>query len=224
MYAPAAFTPHHAVSVAFAAARSFGLVVACDRGRPVASLLPFRLAESEKALRATFHVAKANPLAALAARGGDWLIAVTGADAYVSPDWYASGDQVPTWLYETVQLGGPVHVVPGEHTRDHLDQLAAAFEAWHAPKAPWDVSKIAPARRDALMQAIVGIEMTVETVAGGFKLNQHKSDADQVAVVRALARQADPAARTIAARMAAQRPHLAYEPPAPLQYQPLASE
>jgi transcriptional regulator len=213
MYARPASQPHHAVSLAFAAARGFGLIVACDRGRPVASLLPFHLAEADgKALRATFHVAKGNPLADLAARGGTWLIVVAGADAYVSPDWYASRDQVPTWLYETVQLSGPVHLVPAEHVANHLDRLAAAFEAWQAPKIPWTAEKVTPARRDALMQAIVGIEMTVESVTGSFKLNQQKSDADHAAVVRALARQADPASRAISARMAAQRPHLPYDP------------
>jgi transcriptional regulator len=63
-----------------------------------------------------------------------------------------------------------------------------------------------PARREAMMQAIVGIEMTVETVQGSRKLNQHKSDADHAAVARALAAGNDPGARTIAARMAEQRP------------------
>src|SRR5438270_6173469 len=101
MYTRPDSTPHHAVSLAFAAARGFGLVMACDRGRPVASLLPFYLVETErKVLRAIFHVAKGNPLTDLAARGGEWLIAINGDDAYVSPDWYASREQVPTWLYE----------------------------------------------------------------------------------------------------------------------------
>ena len=35
-----------------------------------------------------------------------WLMAVNGADAYVSPDWYVSPDQVPTWLYQAVHLTG----------------------------------------------------------------------------------------------------------------------
>jgi predicted FMN-binding regulatory protein PaiB len=33
-----------------------------------------------------------------------WLLAVNAADAYVSADWYASPDQVPTWLYQAVHL------------------------------------------------------------------------------------------------------------------------
>ena len=44
MYTPPAFNPHRAVSLAFAAARGFGLVVACDSGRPLAERMrPTRL-------------------------------------------------------------------------------------------------------------------------------------------------------------------------------------
>src|SRR5437868_2268015 len=105
MYAQPAFKVHPAAALAFAAARGFGLVVTCEGGRPVASLLPFRLVETDGEVpRLQFHVARGNPLAALAEKAGTWLVAVHGADAYVSPDWYASAEQVPTWLYETVQL------------------------------------------------------------------------------------------------------------------------
>jgi transcriptional regulator len=209
MYANPAFKVHPAVALAFAKARSFGLVVACEAGRPVASLLPFRLLERDGAVpRLQFHVARVNPLAKLAEKSGTWLVAVQGADAYVSPDWYASGDQVPTWLYEAVHLSGPVHVVPAAHTADHVAALSAQFEQWLTPKPPWNMGRLPPARRDMLLKAIVAIEMTVETVEASFKLNQHKADADQAAVAAALAQQADQGAQAIAARMIALRPGL----------------
>ena len=212
MDVPSAFKVHPAAALAFAATRGFGQVIACEGGRPVASLLPFLLTEADgEAPRVHFHVARGNPLAVLAEKGGTWLIVVSGRDAYVSPDWYVSADQVPTWLYEAVQLAGPVRAVPAEHTADHLDRLAATFEAWAAPKPPWTAERVSRARRDMLMKAIVAIEMTVKTVEGSFKLNQIKSDADNISVVRALKAQPDPAGREIAARMVALRPHLAYE-------------
>jgi transcriptional regulator len=221
MTTPAAFKVHPALALAFAAARGFGVVVACDGGRAVAATLPFLLIEADgKSPRVAFHVARANPLAALAAKGATWLLAVPGADAYVSADWYASRDQVPTWLYETVQLSGPVHVVPAADAAAHLDALTARFELALAPKpacssgrlAPaWSSERLAPQRMEKLTQAIVAIEMLVETVAGKFKLNQHKGDADHVAVANALGRQDDLGAHAIAARMVALRPHLLYE-------------
>lgn len=214
MYAPPAFKPHPAVALAFAQARGFGLVVTCDAGRPVASPLPFDLIEADgKVPRAVFHVARGNPLAALAVKGGNWLLAVQGHDTYVSPDWYASAGQVPTWLYESVQLGGPVRVVPAGHAGPHLDRLSARFEAWLAPKRPWTIDQVSPTRVEMLTNAIAVIEMVVETVEGSFKLNQHKTDADNVAVAGALSRQADPAARAIAGRMVALRPQLSYQEP-----------
>ena len=216
MYVHPAFKVHPAASLAFAAARGFGLVIASDGGRPVASPLPFRLIEQDgKMPKLEFHVARANPLGQVAEKGGTWLVSVQGHDAYVSPDWYASAEQVPTWLYETVQLSGPVRVIPSDHTRQHTEALSAKFESWLAPKAPWLLDKVPDRRREMLLSAIVAVEMTVETVEGAFKLNQHKQDEDHVAIATALSQQADPSSRAIAERMIALRPQLNYDQHAP---------
>lgn len=207
MYAPPKFQPDRTTALAFADARGFGTVCAFDGGKPVASALPFRLDyASDGTPRAAFHVARGNALAALADGKSNWLIAVNGADAYVSPDWYASSDQVPTWLYQAVHLTGPVRTMSEAELTLHLDALAAKFESWLAPKPPWLTSKVSSGRRTALMQAIVGLVMAVDDVEGSFKLNQHKSDADHAAVTAALARQSDPAAQALARTMQEMRP------------------
>src|ERR1700737_1671626 len=210
MYIQPAFRIDQAASLAFAAARGFGLVSACAEGRMPASPLPFYIDQAAGGRWLAFHVARGNRLADLAANGGRWLVAVWGADAYVSPRWYASPDQVPTWLYESAQLAGPVRVMSAAEQRDHLDRLSAAFEARQAPAPPWTADLVTPGRREALMRAIVAIEMTVESVDGSFKLNQHKSDADHTAVAAALAGQDAAGARAIATHMMALRPHLDY--------------
>ncbi|MEA2884051.1 MAG: transcriptional regulator [Bradyrhizobium sp.] len=205
------FQPHRAASLAFAAARGFGTVCAHDGTRPVASALPFCLEyRSDGTPVAAFHVARGNPLAALANGKSPWLIAANGADAYVSPHWYASPDQVPTWLYETVHLSGPVRAMCGNELADHLDALSGKFESWLAPKPPWTTASMAAGRREAMMKAITGMVMTVEDIEGSFKLNQHKSDVDHVAVASGLSRQAGADAQAIAERMVALRPQLDY--------------
>lgn len=210
MYVPPLFKIDRTACLAFAAARGFGTVIGFDGARPQASALPFAIAYgADGTPRAQFHVARGNPLAALASKGGEWLIAVNGADAYVSPNWYVSPDQVPTWLYESVQLTGRVRTVPVGELRFHLDTLTAHFEGGETD--PWTLDQVTAARREMLMQAIVGIEMEIETVEGSAKLNQTKSDADFAAVAVQLRASADPAAQQIAARMVALRPHLSYE-------------
>jgi negative transcriptional regulator len=62
----------------------------------------------------------------------------------------------------------------------------------------------------AMQNGIVGLVMTVEDIHGSFKLNQHKSDADHVAVANALAARPDTSAQTLAERMVALRPQLDY--------------
>jgi transcriptional regulator len=96
--------------------------------------------------------------------------------AYLSPDWYASPDQVPTWLYQAVHLTGTVRKQSDDELGRHLDALSAKFENWLAPKPPWLASKMTAGRLDAMKKAIVGLVMTVEAVEGSFKLNQHKSE------------------------------------------------
>lgn len=211
MYVNTHFKVHPATALAFAAARGFGIVMTCDGGRPVASHLPFRLIEQDgKVPKLEFHVARANALGAIAEKGGTWMVAVQGPDAYVSPDFYASPDQVPTWLYEAVHLSGPVRVIGGDHTRGHTERLSNTFETWLAPKPEWKLDKVTDKRREMLLKAIVAVEMTIESIEGNFKLNQHKGDEDHIAVASALAKQSDPSAQAIAKRMVALRPHLDY--------------
>jgi transcriptional regulator len=212
MYTPPFFQPDRTASLAFAKARGFGTVCAHNGTRPVASALPFCLDYlSDGTPAVAFHVAHGNALAALADGKSNWLIAVNGADTYVSPHWYASPDQVPTWLYQAVHLSGPVRVMPDQELAGHLDALSARFEGWLAPKPPWTTAEMTAGRREAMMKAIVGLKMTVEDIAGSFKLNQHKSDVDHAAIANALALQTDADAQAIGKRMIALRPQLDYK-------------
>lgn len=209
MYTPPMFKPDRAASLAFAQARGFGTVTAWDGSKPVASSLPFYLAYADDGTpRAAFHVARNNPLAKLADAKSRWLMAVTGADAYVSADWYVSPDQVPTWLYQAVHLTGTVRMLSDSELGPHLDALSARFEGWLEPKPPWSVSKMTAGRLDALKKAIVGLVMSVDEIEGSFKLNQHKSDVDHVAVATALARQKEAGAQLLAREMRSLRPQL----------------
>jgi transcriptional regulator len=211
------FKPDRAASLAFAQTRGFGFVCAWDGAKPIASSLPFYLTFADDGTpRAAFHVARHNPLVKLAGGTGSWLLAVTGADAYVSPDWYVSPDQVPTWLYQAVHLTGTVRTLSDGELVEQIDTLSAKFEDRLLPKKPWTSSKMTVARLDTLKKGIVGLVMTVDEVEGSFKLNQHKSDADHAAIASALVRRPDEAAQTIGKQMVAQRPQLDYKSPTPV--------
>ena len=153
-----------------------------------------------------FHVARHNPLVKLADGVTLWVLAVNGADAYVTPDWYVSVDQVPTWLYQAVHLTGPVRTLSDDELAVQVDSLSAKFEEWLAPKKPWTSAKMTAARLEALKKGIVGLSMRIEDVEGSFKLNQHKSEADYAAVADGLAARPDYGSQTIAQLMREVRP------------------
>jgi len=207
MYTPPPFKSDRAASLAFAGARGFGTVCAFDGKKPIASQLPFYLSYADDGTpRALFHVARGNPLAQLADGASSWLLAVNGADAYVSADWYVSADQVPTWLYQSVHLTGTVRKLSDDELAAQIDTLSAKFEGWLAPKQPWTSVKVTSARLEMLKKAIIGFVMTIEEVEGSFKLNQHKSDADYTAIANALSAQSDAGSRQIAGLMRETRP------------------
>lgn len=209
MYTPPPFKPDRAAALAFASARGFGTACAWDGRQPVASALPFCLDYGRDGTpRLAFHMARHNPLLKLADGTASWVMAVNGADAYVSADWYASPDQVPTWLYQAVHLTGSVRLLPDHELGSHLDALSGKFEDWLLPKPPWTSAKMTAGRLEAMKKAIVGVVMTVDEVEGSFKLNQHKSDIDHVAVASAMARQPDVASQALAGEMRALRPQL----------------
>jgi len=207
MYTPPPFKPDRAASLGFADARGFGTVCAWDGEKPVASLVPFHLgALNDGTPQAFFHVARGNPLARLANGATRWLLAVNGADAYVSADWYVSPDQVPTWLYQAVHLTGPVRILSEAELAEQVDAVSAKFEHWLLPKTPWTSDKMTAGRLEAMRKAIVGIVMTIDEVEGSFKLNQHKSEADYAAVATRLGEQPDIGSQQISSLMRQARP------------------
>jgi len=147
-----------------------------------------------------FHFARANPLAGLK-DGARITLSIIGAHAYVSPDWYESRNQVPTWNYTAVEGSGTVKRFDGEETLRYLDRLAAEQEAALSPKQPWSPDKVAPEQLKKLLLGIVGFELKLDRLEGKAKLSQNKSKADIAGVIAALKDRGDPMAAEVAAAM-----------------------
>jgi len=196
----------------FAGQRGFGTIVAADERGPRASHVPFVLGERDGRAMVQIHLTARNPLVALADGSRRFLLIVAGDDAYISNDWYASRDNVSTWLYEAVHLSGVAHLRDMDQNRGHGDALLAVAEA-RLPKPPWDLAQMEPSKRESMLAAIRVIDLMIDGVEGQAKLNQHKSDADHVAVAGRLARSDESGHRRLARKMQALRPGLDYEVP-----------
>jgi transcriptional regulator len=166
----------------FVAERGFGMVFAMTAEGPrVAHVAVIWLDEG----RIGFHLANANALTR-ALGGARALFVAQGEDAYVSPDWYGMADQVPTWNYRAVELGGTVARVDAARTVDLLDRLSQAREARLSPKPAWTRTKMTPGRFEKMLGAITGFALTVEEWRGTVKFGQDKPEAARNAVADAL--------------------------------------
>jgi transcriptional regulator len=150
-----------------------------------------------------FHLSKANALCAPFLVGGSALAVVNGPDAYISPDWYETPDQVPTWNYVSAEIEGPVRVLDRGETIALIDDLSASFEARLAPKPAWTREKLSTKTFETLLAGIVGFEMRIERLEGVSKLSQNKPTEVIERVARQLAMRGDPGSREIAALMKA---------------------
>jgi transcriptional regulator len=197
-------------ALAFAAERGFGVIVAADERGPRASHVPFVILRRDDRVIVQIHLTAKNPLVSLADGSRRFLLIVSGDDAYVSNDWYASRDNVSTWLYEAVHLSGVAHLRERDDNRAHGDTLLAVSEA-RLPKQPWDLTQMEPTKRETMLASIRVIDLVVDEIEGQSKLNQHKSDEDHVAVANQLARAEETGSRRLAERMRARRPELGYD-------------
>ena len=156
----------------FARARGFGILSVNAPQGPLLSHIPFLL--SGDGAEAELHLVRSNPIASQPGAPQSAVIAVSGPEGYISPDWYGVPDQVPTWNSIAVHLRGSLERLPHDRLRAMPVRLSAAFEARLAPKAPRTSAKMPDGVMDRVMRAIVPCRFTIMSVDGTWKLNQNK--------------------------------------------------
>jgi len=157
----------------------FATLVSVVEGEPVASHVPILFRRDGDELTLLGHLAKANPhWRALETVSS--LAIFHGPHGYVSPTWYVSRPNVPTWNYVAVHAYGrarliedPARVIEG------LQELTLAFDPELPSREP---SLVEPNLLRKMIPGIVMFELKVERLEGKAKLNQNKIAADFAAV------------------------------------------
>lgn len=134
------------------------------------------------------HVARANPHWK-SIEAGPVLAIFQGPQHYISPTWYPSkqehGKVVPTWNYVAVHVRGQAKLFDDpalllKHLQALTDQNEAAFEN------SWSVSDAPPDYISAMSKAIIGIEISIESIEGKWKASQNRPEADRQGVASGL--------------------------------------
>ncbi|QJU58628.1 FMN-binding negative transcriptional regulator [Sphingomonas sp. AP4-R1] len=166
----------------FIAHASFALIAVAVEGRVMTAQAPLAF-DATGAL--AFHLARNNAIVPHL-DGRPVIATVLGEQGYISPDWYGTDDQVPTWNYRLAEIEGMARRLDDAALVDQLDRLSAAQEALLAPKAPWTRDKMNPTRFAAMTKAITGFAITDAAIRGTAKFGQNKSEAEAAGAIAAL--------------------------------------
>jgi len=135
------------------------------------------------------HLARPNPQWRALSTDIEALAIFTGADAYVSPSFYATkretGKVVPTWNYSVVHVYGRLVVHDDSSwVGDLVSRLTERHESPRDP--PWAVTDAPPEYIESMLRGIVGIELAITRIEGKRKLSQNRSIADVDGVIAGL--------------------------------------
>jgi transcriptional regulator len=167
---------------AFARQAAFAHVFASTPAGPMVAHVPLLVA-GDGSIR--FHVSRGNRIAPHL-QSVRVLASVATNDFYVSPDWYADTNGVPTWDYIAVEIEGSARALGDAELIALLDDLSAEHEARLTPKKPWTRAKMAEGRFAAMLPAICGFAIDTPVWRGTRKLSQNRTAEDRVGVVAAL--------------------------------------
>lgn len=164
------------------------LITTDSQGRWQCNPIPFLARGSVQAGGVLIgHVAKANDLWQ---HQGSVLAIFTGPQAYITPNAYPSKSEhhrvVPTYNYATVQVRGEL-ISHTERDTKHAVVAALTERFEQDQPAPWSVTDAPEKFIEANLNAIVAIEIRIESVDAKFKLSQNKSEADRQGVMNQLA-------------------------------------
>ena len=135
------------------------------------------------------HVARANPLWRRFPTGTPVMVIFSGAQAYISPNWYPSKHEthrsVPTWNYEVVHAHGILSVHDDEkYVRRIVARLTHRHEATE-PK-PWKMGDSTPEFISSMLNNIIGIEIAITSLVGKVKLSQNREARDRMGAATSL--------------------------------------
>jgi transcriptional regulator len=147
------------------------------------------------------HVARANPIWRTFSKTMPSLVIFQGPQSYITPSWYpskhADGKAVPTWNYAVVHAHGlPRAIEDAAWLRRHVTALTERHEAERT--VPWQVTDAPADYVDAMLKAIVGIEIPIDAIVGKWKASQNRPPADKRAIIAGLQERGGDEAREMA--------------------------
>jgi transcriptional regulator len=178
-------------------ANPWALLVSNDAAGPLVTNLPL-LVDRTRGPRGVLigHIARANPHTRALLAGAPTLAVFQGPYSYVTASWYPKRDMPSTYYYTAVHCSGPL----SWQTEAELEaELRTLNDRMEGPiPGGWRMDEIPHSEITRRLPAILGFEMTIESIDAKFKLGQDEPRKDAMAVAARLADAPEAAQRELA--------------------------
>jgi transcriptional regulator len=186
-------------------AYSFAMVMSFDEdNQPFFSHIPLVTRKAASGFSLLGHVAKRNPQWNHFKANPKVKVIINGPHTYITPKWYRSGRDVPTWNYVSIHIDGSAKLIDDfDGLIGLLKILTDKYES--GSKFPWEFKLpddlLTP---ESLCSAIVGFEIQIEKIDAKFKLGQNRASIDKIGVIEGLAERSDDMSKEVLRLMKAQ--------------------
>ena len=184
--------------ISFIKENSFAVVSGIGEEYPVASHLPLEIIEENNTLFFTGHLMKKTAHHLAFEKNKNVLVIFSSPHAFVSAGWYAEPEQASTVNYMAVHAKGKIFFTDEAGTRAVIKQITDKHIGTDSP-ASFD--KLSKDYVDAMLKAIVGFRIEVETIENVFKLSQNRNAAERKNIINHLEEKKDSGNNFIAEEM-----------------------
>ncbi|PWU21486.1 MAG: hypothetical protein C5B49_02555 [Bdellovibrio sp.] len=143
------------------------------------------------------HMAKKNPQWTHFQNNPNCILIVTGPHTYITPRWYKSGRDVPTWNYAVAHLHGKIELVEAFTEQVEILRQLSSFYERPGPKQ-WEFELPDDLLDEAtLTAAIISFRFHIESIEAKFKLSQNRPEIDRQGIIEGLRERTDDLSRSI---------------------------
>lgn len=180
---------------------SFGtLICPADNRLPQICHLPFVLDRQPGPYGSLLsHVARANPIRHSLNVSKEAIVVFQGPHGYISPSWYTSRTEVPTWNYSVVHAYGILQLLNDDELVTVLNRSVEKYERGNPD--PWSIHELPAELYDELRTEIVGFALKITRLEGKFKLSQNRGEQDRQGAVAGILKRGCPLDNNLAAMM-----------------------
>lgn len=198
MYQPPHFSNQEWAAISeLISENSFATVLSFpENEKPYVNHLPIILSPSEGDDKVLIgHMAKRNPQWKHFVSQPEAMMIFHGPHTYITPQWYKSGRDVPTWNYAVVHLHGKIELLEGFDQQ--LEILKALTEKYEGSV---DDDSLLPEDlqdKSALESAIISFKFFPKKIEAKFKLSQNRPVEDREGVIEGLQTRTDDNSKAI---------------------------